>query len=145
MDDPRFYFPVDHLAFHRPQPLFRKYTAQIPVLKEESRRSARMRGLFLLSSTPEQLHPCPCKLHSKTAKNQVPSRKARSGTCSVVCGEEGRFIRSPQQVWSLTGPVAPPNDNDNSGGHPPYEPMPVILPYQAGRLTKRIGTWKKQR
>ena len=143
MVSPPFYFPVDLLAFHRPRPQLRKYTSQIPVLKEESRRSAHIRRLFLLSSTPEQLYSRPCKLHIKTAKHQVPSRKVRGGTCSVVCREEGRFVRSPQQVRHLRDlPLL--SINDTSGGHLPYEPMPVILLYRVGRWTKRIGTRKKQ-
>lgn len=40
-----YYFPTDLLAFHRPRQQLRKYVTQIPVLKQESRRSVRVQRI----------------------------------------------------------------------------------------------------
>lgn len=93
-----YYFPIDLLAFHRPRQQLRKYVSEIPVLKQESRRSVWVKGHLPLSSFPGQVHSRSRKLHAEMAERRVPSREVRGCARGAVCGEEGRFVCSAQQV-----------------------------------------------
>jgi hypothetical protein len=72
------------------------------------------------------------KLRTETAERQVSPREVRCCTCGAICREEGRFVRSAQQVRLSRGRALSFISN-TSGGHPPYGPMPVIPPYQVER------------
>lgn len=64
-----YYFPIDLLGFHRPRPQLPEYVSQIPILKQESRRSVHgCKGHFVSSSITGQMHSYSRKLHAKETR-----------------------------------------------------------------------------